>query len=247
MDIRFMNRLNPFYKAVTILVAGLVMTFSYLLCMNLAICAGCLVLLLFFSRIRIRSMLQLMVPALFAALCLFMTGLLRSSGGGEEAYHAAFGSYTAALQTGVSLYNALQLGTRVLAFAMLGILFALTTDSELFIQSLMHQCHLRPKFAYGILAAFHLMPHIGEEYRNARLAYRARGMHTRWFSLRPLFTSMVSCIRWSGNVAMAMESKGFDENGSRTYYQVTTAGIPDAAFFVLLIGALVAGRILLPY
>ena len=50
IDARFMNGLNPFVKAVAILIAGLILAFSYLVTLNLAVCGLCLVLLLFFSR-----------------------------------------------------------------------------------------------------------------------------------------------------------------------------------------------------
>ena len=63
-----------------------------------------------------------------------------------------------------NLYTALQLATRLLAYAGLGMLFALSTSGEFFIASLLHQCHLPPRFAYGILAAFHLMPGMVREF-----------------------------------------------------------------------------------
>ena len=70
-----------------------------------------------------------------------------------------------------NLYTALQLATRLLAYAGLGILFALSTEGDFFIASLLHQCHLPPKFAYGILAAFHLMPGMAREYAQVRTAF----------------------------------------------------------------------------
>lgn len=243
MDIRFMNRLNPFYKAVTIVVAGVMLTFAYRLSLNLAVCAVCLVLLLVFARIRYSALVKFLVPVLIAAASLYTTGLLQSGSGQTDAELTASYSFTA----GISLYNAARMSTRLLAYAMLGILFSLSTDAELFVQSMMHQCHLKPKFAYGILAAFHLMPHIRDEYHNARLAYLARGMKAGRLSLKPLFAAMVSCIRWSETVAMAMESKGFDGDGDRTYYHVTTAGIRDVVFFLAVVLGMLAGILLLHY
>lgn len=60
----------------------------------------------------------------------------------------------------------------------MGIFFALSTDGELFIYSLMHQCRLSPKFAYGILAAFHLMPNMVREFKNVRIARMLPGRVT---------------------------------------------------------------------
>ena len=245
IDIRFMNGLNPFLKAVSVLIAGLMLAFSYLVSLNLAVCGLCLALLCFFSRAKLSTMGKILIPAMIAAVSLFMTGLLHSSGGGGSV--AGSENFQVAMNSSLSVYNAMQLSTRVMAFAMLGILFSLTTDGELFIQSLMHQCGLKPKFAYGILAAFHLMPHIGEEYRNAKLAFSVRGMKTGPFSTKPLFAAMVNCLRWSESIAMAMESKGFDGDGKRTYYYVTRVHWYDGAFLVVLNGAIGAGLVLLHY
>jgi energy-coupling factor transport system permease protein len=185
-------------------------------------------------------MCKFLLPAMLAAFSLFMSGLLYSNSGTSAALESSE-NFQVALNSSLSLYNAMQLSTRVLAFAMLGILFTLTTDGELFIQSLMHQCHLSPKFAYGILAAFHLMPHIGEEYKNARRALRARGIRVTAFSMKPLFSSMVNCIRWSESIAMAMESKGFDGDGKRTFYCITRVHWYDFTFLLLLNAVLLAG------
>ncbi len=245
IDIRFMDGLNPFVKAVAILIAGLILAFSYLVSLNLAVCALCLALLLFFSRAKLLTMGKILIPAFIAALSLFMSGLLHSSGTGGSV--AGSENFQVALNSSLSVYNALQLSTRVLSFAMLGILFSLTTDGELFIQSLMHQCGLKPKFAYGILAAFHLMPHIGEEYRNAKMAFYARGMRVGIFSTKPLFAAMVNCLRWSESIAMAMESKGFDGDGKRTYYYVTRVHWYDWVFLALLNGGIGVGLVMLHY
>lgn len=145
IDVRFMNGLNPFVKAVAILIAGLILAFSYLVTLNLAVCGLCLVLLLFFSRAKLSTMGKILIPALIASVSLFMTGLLNSSGSGGSV--AGSQNFQVAMNSSLSVYNAMQLSTRVMAFAMLGILFSLTTDGELFIQSLMHQCGLKPKFA----------------------------------------------------------------------------------------------------
>lgn len=238
-EIPFMESLNPFYKAVTVLAAGLILAFSYSIPLNVGVCACSLIFLALFSRAKPKTMMKVLIPAFLAAASLFMAGLLHSTGGSGIVEGSE--NFQVAMNESLSLYNALQLSTRVLAFAMLGILFSLTTDSELFIQSLMHQCGLKPKFAYGILAAFHLMPHIGSEYKNAKMAYRARGIHVGPLSMKPLFATMVNAIRWSENVAMAMESKGFDGDGKRTFYQTTTVKARDFLFLIFVNAAVAAG------
>lgn len=146
-----------------------------------------------------------------------------------------------------NLYTALQLATRLLAYAGFGTLFALTTDGEYFISSLMHQCHLPPKFAYGILAAFHLMPNMVKEFRQVKLAFAARGVRTGACSLKPVFTMLVNSIRWSECVAMAMESRGFCGSSERTYYSIPKVHWYDRVCCGGCIVLIVAGMVFLKY
>lgn len=96
----------------------------------------------------------------------------------------------------------------------MGLLFVFTTDPRLFIISLMQQFHLPGNFAYGILAAYGFIPVIKQEYENMRYAYRARGVKRNIFMLPMLVTA----VRSSESIAMAMESKGFNAKSSRTEY-----------------------------
>lgn len=238
-----MEHLNPFYKAVTILVCGLLMSFCYSVQLSLAVFALCLGALLLASRARAASVLKILLPAVIAALSLFFAGLWNTNG---TAAPAAAGSLNFALAAASShsLYNALQLGSRVMAFAGLGSLFALTTDGEDFVASLIHQGRIPPKFAYGVLASFHLLPEIRREYGDARLACRVRGMKLSPLSLKPVFTALVNAIRWSESVAMAMESKGFSGDSDRTYYAVTRVRWYDRAFAAASVAAMAAGMVL---
>ena len=139
------------------------------------------------------------------------------------------------------------LGDKIIAYAGLGILFALTTDGEEFIASLIHQCKLPPKFAYGIIAAVNIMPHMLNELENVRLAYKVRGIKAGYFSPKVLFTMLVNSVRWSESLALAMESKGFSQAGerNRTYYSVTKIHYYDFIFSLVLLGLIITGMIFL--
>lgn len=237
-----MEKINPFIKAITILICGLIMSFSYSIILNGVVVGISIILIVFFSRAKILSLIKIMVPAALAALSLFFTGLWFSNGsitGGQEIIngYADFGN---AVYSMASVQNGIQLSTRVMAFASLGVLFALTTDNQEFIQSLIHQGKLPPKYAYGVLAALHLLPKVKEEYAMTRLAYKVRGIKVNPLSPRPLFTMLVNSMHWSENVAMAMESKGFEEEGIRTYYKVTVVKWYDWVFFFMMTGGVVA-------
>lgn len=238
-----MERLNPFIKAITVLICALIMSFNYSIYLNGFIFTLCMVLLIFFSKAKIKLIIKFIIPAFLAAISLFFTGLLFSNGdisihkeGVIEVINFGVASYSMA-----SFYSAIQLSTRILAFASLGLLFALSTDADEFIVSLIHQGKLPIKYAYGVSAAFHLIPKIKEEYSNTRLAFKARGIKVTPFSMKPLFAMLVNTIHWSESVAMAMESKGFDSDNERTYYQITTIKWFDLAFMILMIGVVILG------
>ena len=239
---------NPSVKALTVLVAVILLSFEYLVPLNLLVFGGSLLLLLLFSRARFRSVVTILIPALIAAFGLFMMGLYYARGNtitSVEMESLSAVPYAVRAAMSQNLDTALQLSTRLLAYAGLGILFALTTDGEYFVSSMMHQCHLSPKFAYGILAAFHLMPNMVREFKNVRIAFQVRGIKTGFFSMPVIFTMLVNSVRWSESVALAMESKGFCGEAPRTYYSVPRVHWYDLALALAILGGIAAGMVFL--
>ena len=226
-----LERWNPTVKAFTVLVCVILLSFEYLVSLNLLVLAVCLLLLVFCSRVSLKKIGVILLPACVAAFGLFVMGLYYAQGGSTQAVD--------------NLYTALQLATRLLAYAGLGILFALSTEGDFFIASLLHQCHLPPKFAYGILAAFHLMPGMAREYAQVRTAFAVRGLKMGPLSMKPVFTMLVNSVRWSESIAMAMESKGFCGEAPRTYYTVPRVHWYDLAIAALMVGGVVLGMLFL--
>ena len=172
-----LERWNPTVKAFTVLICVILLSFEYLVSLNLLVLAVCLLLLMFCSRVSLKKIGVILLPACIAAFGLFVTGLYYARGGSTQTMDLSSLSampYSVRAALSQNLYTALQLATRLLAYAGLGILFALSTEGDFFIASLLHQCHLPPKFAYGILAAFHLMPGMAREYAQVRTAFAAR-------------------------------------------------------------------------
>ena len=226
------------------------MSFEYLVSLNLLVLAVCLLLLMFCSRVSLKKIGVILLPACIAAFGLFVTGLYYARGGSTQTMDLSSLSampYSVRAALSQNLYTALQLATRLLAYAGLGILFALSTEGDFFIASLLHQCHLPPKFAYGILAAFHLMPGMAREYAQVRTAFAARGLKAGPLSMKPVFTMLVNSVRWSESIAMAMESKGFCGDAPRTYYMVPRVHWYDLAAAALMVGGVVLGMLFLKY
>ena len=211
-----MRKINPSVKAIVILCCGLIISFCYSILWSSVLIGLCLILMLF-SGVKIRRICTVLFPATLAAASIFMAMLIN---GNSEAVHVAEGSknFLVVSAGAGNVYDACALGLRIYAYAALGMLFTFTTKPNEFLYSLMQQCRLAPKFAYGVLAAYHLLPMIGREYRQIRLAYEVRGLHLYPWSIKPLFPALVNAMHWAENMAMAMQSKGFDDNGERTWY-----------------------------
>jgi len=198
----FLLKLNPFYKFVFLLVFTTVITFIHSFWLNVWVFGGSMFLLLIGAPPRrfLRA-LKFLLPVTVLAASLFMMGTL--FGGGAT---GRFGSVSTE-----STQSGLNMATRLLSFVGLGLLFSQTTDPYDLVKSLQTQAKLPRKFAYGMLCAIHLLPHMKQEYQNARLAFQVRGARVGFLSLRPIFSMLVNAFRWSETLSIAMISKGFYE------------------------------------
>lgn len=228
-----LEKINPFIKVVTILVCGILMALTSSWKLNLAVLIAALLALLLLSNCKLSSLVKTFVPVILLAGAVFVSGMSYGKSAAQSA----------SIYDVASMGSALLLSTRILAYVGMGMVFALSTDQKEFIMSLMHQAHVKPKFAYGVLAAVNLIPTLRREWDEVNLAYRARKKRTGLLPIGPLFNTLVNGIRWSENVAMAMESKGFDGDGSRTFAITTRVRAGDICFAVLCIGLMAVGMI----
>lgn len=138
----------------------------------------------------------------------------------------------------------LSLGLRVLSFAILSIMFTLTTKPTEFLLSLMQQCKLPPKLAYGIMAGYRFLPLIKEEFETIQMAHKVRGVaQAKTFGdkirqlKRYVIPLLAGAIRKAERTALAMESKGFTGAKNRIFYREIIVTRSDWQFFVIMIGA----------
>jgi energy-coupling factor transport system permease protein len=140
--------------------------------------------------------------------------LLSAAGVGVAAW--LFGTGTSADSAG--------LGLRILAVAVPSILVFATTDPTDLADALVQNARLPARFAIGSLAAFRLVPLLGEEWRLLTLARRARGLdaghnplaYLRLFASRT-FALLVGAIRRGTRLATAMDARGFAVGVPRTF------------------------------
>lgn len=225
---RFLDNINPFYKCVSVVMSCIMLSFTFSILLNCIIFFISIILLIFCSHCKLKNVLLYFIPVIVSALGLFLTGVF--FGNNESTVYSV--SIVANMNI-TSIYNGLQLSTRVIAFCSLGMLFTLTTKPLDFVHSLMQQGKLKPKFAYGVLASVNLMPNIKNEYKNARFALEVRGVQCNVFSFKPIFNMFVNAVFWADCLTMAMESKGFSIDAERIPYKKITVSCKDYLFLTL--------------
>jgi energy-coupling factor transport system permease protein len=130
---------------------------------------------------------------------------------------------------------------RLFAVALPGIIVFATTDPTDLADALVQNAKAPARFAIGALAAFRMVPLLGEEWQMLGLARRARGIDAGRNPLARLrlfgstaFALLVGALRRGARLALAMDARGFDSGIPRTCARRQVFGRADAA---LMIGA----------
>ncbi|MFC8847351.1 MULTISPECIES: energy-coupling factor transporter transmembrane component T family protein [unclassified Micromonospora] len=121
------------------------------------------------------------------------------------------------------LLTALGLALRMLAVALPGVIVFATTDPTDLADALVQNAKAPTRFAIGALAAFRLVPLLGQEWQMISMARRARGVDAgrnpvarlRLF-VSTAFALLVGAIRRGTRLAVAMDARGFDAATPRT-------------------------------
>ncbi|WP_127579073.1 energy-coupling factor transporter transmembrane component T family protein [Paenibacillus koleovorans] len=124
-----------------------------------------------------------------------------------------------------SFYRGVHIGMKSLHFALIGMLFGLTTKPVVLFYSLMQQLKLPGKYAYSFMAALRLLPMMLSEFQTLRHALIVRGVPPRSSWRAPFATlkayavpMLAQSIRRAQRIAVAMEAKRFLLTKERTYY-----------------------------
>lgn len=179
---------------------------------------------------RLSILLLRLIP--YSLLFLLTFWMMAAFGKGETELWA-FGWFRI---TEESLAHAWLVATRMFAFVLLSITFVATTDPIRFVMSLIHQCRLPVRLAYGFLAGLRFIPIFRQAIRTIRQARRIRQQRSIWpwqtfFAISlPLFTT--SIIR-SERIAIAMEARQFRVD--RTYYIRPVVTRSDLVFLLMTV------------
>lgn len=105
------------------LICVILLSFEYLVSLNLLVLAVCLLLLMFCSRVSLKKIGVILLPACIAAFGLFVTGLYYARGGSTQTMDLSSLSampYSVRAAMSQNLYTALQLATRLLGLRRAG-------------------------------------------------------------------------------------------------------------------------------
>lgn len=203
--------MNPSIKLLLLLLVSLEISFTTRLGANLIIIA-CLLLVLLFNRVSWRQFTWLMAIPLIPGIAVLITI------GGYGAGHQWLTGWT--------------MVSRFYVYVLAGGVMTLTTSNLMLVRSLEQNCHLPSKFAYGTLAALNILPRIRQSVITIRIAGRMRGVNLHWWSPTLYFKAILSAIRWSEQLAQAMETHGFREDQTRTAAITISIHWTDWAIFI---------------
>lgn len=139
---------------------------------------------------------------------------------------------------------------RGLAIGALSVVFVLTTDPSRLVASLVAHARVPWRIAYPFLAAYRFLPFFAQEYEQAALALRVRGIEPGASLLARARRAVVSlpllfaiAIRRASQIAIAMDARGFGAARRRTSLRESplTAGDAIFAFLALAAGAAILG------
>ncbi|HEY3010249.1 MAG TPA: energy-coupling factor transporter transmembrane component T [Micromonosporaceae bacterium] len=185
--------------------------------------------------VRPRALLGRAWPLLVSVLGLVLTLMLFAA---ERTGATLITLGPLVITTGL-LTNAAGLAMRLVAIALPGVIVFATTDPTELADSLIQNVKAPPRFAIGALAAFRLVPLLGEEWTMLSLARRARGVDAGRNPVAQLrlfastaFGLLVGAIRRGTRLAVAMDARGFDSGLPRTVARPQRFGPADAALIV---------------
>ncbi len=230
----WLHRLNPAFKLVFFLLLFLLLLFVHNPNYITNFTFVPLLLVLFATGHRKKFIFILMVPFLL----LFFSSATSMIFFGEGS--TTWWKWGLIHITEESFYRGVHIGFRALNFALLGLLFALTTRPVYLFYSLIQQLKVPPRFAYSFMAAIRILPVMMEEFQQLRAALLIRGVKKKkgmgrvMQSITLYAVPLLSqSIRRAHRIAVAMESKQFN-NRERTYYYKQNFSKLDVYFLIYM-------------
>lgn len=213
-----LNNYNPALKLILTILVSISFMFSFSFKLNIILVLISF-LWLIISRVSIKKLLKINIFLLFFASIFYLSVISFAKQNGDYSTIAS--------------YNAKVIATKTLVFAYLGMLFSLTTKNLDLLYSLKNQLKVPDVFVYGIFAAFNLFSDIKNQVNKNLVSFNIRGDKVSRYSYRTIVPLLIKTIYYSDSIALAMESKGFKNNLTRSVYYETKLQKKDIMFVVI--------------
>ena len=215
----WLHKINPSFKLICMVVLFIGVLFIHNLNFMLNCVVGSLILYMFYTGHPWKRLLLISIP--FIILFITSSTSMIFFGKGDNTWF----QWGLVHITEESFFRGVHVGFRGLTFALLGVIFALTTRPVNLFYSFMQQLKLKPKYAYSFMAAVRMIPIMIEEIQTLRYALKVRGVQDQkglrafYKKLKSYSIPMLSqSIRRAHRIAVAMEAKRFVDTTKRTYY-----------------------------
>jgi energy-coupling factor transport system permease protein len=240
----YLGRRNPCMKLLAVALVALTLTFIF----DPVTPAVLFVLTLLAGRVlgglSLGAQLKPLWIFLVAGVAILLANVLFNKENGAAEALVYVGSLKI---TGPALWAAGTLWLRLLAFALLSLVFIKTTEPQRLILSLVHQLHLNYRVAFGTMVGYRMLPLLQTDYLTIRAAQRVRGvretrgiLHLWARSRRYAMPLLAGAVRKAGRVAMAMDARAFGSFADRTYRERMVVRRDDWLFLAAVIAVVVA-------
>ena len=242
----FLQRRNPCIKLLIVVLVALALSFMYDPATPAAILVVTFVAGWTLGRLGPAAQLRPLWVFVPAGIAILLANILFNKKNGVSPAVVHLGAVAV---THAALWSAGTLWLRLLAFALLSLVFVKTTPPQRLILSLIHQLHMNYRVAFGTMVGYRMLPLLQADYRMIRAAQRVRGVHEArgllhlWSRTRRyLLPLLTGAVRRGGRVALAMDARAFGALPTRTYRERLVVDRTDwllVATVVLLLAAIV--------
>ena len=218
-------RINPSVQLGISFILSIVILFTKLWELNIAMMLAAIVIILLFRRQTWSRIAKLGCGLSVITIIYFLSVYL----------HPNENTLVRSVENGAFL-TSLELSSRILALGFVGISLTTSIDKNEFVASLIKQLKVPVEIAFSILVAINFLTLIQTEYEQSKLALRIRGVSGGAVYLKALTTMMIRLIRQSEYTAMAMELRGFSkERIQRMKPSITIIDLMYSSFMMFFV------------
>lgn len=204
-------QLNPTIAILIMFSLGFILTFASKIWLNILIILVCLSYI-FYCHVTLKKI----------SLALLI------------AFPFSFGSWLSFVVYSHSYFDGWLYATRIYAYFGLGGIVTLCFSLKEILLSLQQHFKVPNTFVYGILSSIGLVQNVKLQIRKIQTAAKMHNQNLNWWNPMLYLKIIVSCLRWSEELATSMKIEGFSEDYPRTTVYHDSISIKQWALYGIL-------------